>query len=86
MSLNRVDMTHLVRNWSAKRPGAFEPKNMIIAGTDMINVDEYCDKIFGEDPLGSWKLASIDNYFHPMHKARIGNANIKTFSIKKTIL
>ena len=86
ITLNIVDMTDLVRNWSAERPGILEPKNMIIAGTDMVSVDAYCIKIFGEDPLGNWESASIDNYIRLMHEAKIGNANISNFSIKKIIL
>lgn len=86
VALNIVDMTDLVRDWSAERPGKLEPKNTIIAGTNMVSVDAYCVKMFGENPLGNWKSASIDNYIRMMHEAGIGNANIQTFSIIKSVL
>jgi len=83
VALNIVDMTDLVRDWSATRPGKLEPKNTIIAGTNMVSVDAYCIKIFGENPLGMWKLTSIENYIRMMHEAGVGNANVQTFSLIK---
>ncbi len=86
VTLNIVDMTHLVRDWSATRPGKLEPKNAIIAGTNMVSVDAYCIKLFGENPLGRWRLASVDNYIRMMYEAGIGNADIQTLSIVTTAL
>lgn len=85
VALNIVDMTDLVRDWWTPRL-KLEPKNTIIAGTNMISIDAYCVKIFGENPLGTWRLSSIDNYIRMMHEAGIGNANIETLSLIKTVL
>ena len=86
ITLNIIDMTHLVRDWSAERRGKLERRNTIIAGTNRVSVDAYCVSLFGENPLGNWKLASIDNYIRLMHEARISNADIKTLSVKKIFL
>ncbi len=86
VDLNIVDMTDLVRDWSAVKAGTLERRNAIIAGTDMVSVDAYCIQIFGEDPLGVWKSSPIDNYIRMMHEERIGNADIRTVTLIHDVL
>ena len=86
VDLNIVDMTDLVRDWSAVKAGTLERKNAIVAGTDMVSVDAYCIGIFGEDPLGEWKSSPIDNYIRMMHEEKIGNADIRTATLIHDVL
>lgn len=86
VDLNIVDMTDLVRDWSAVKAGTLERKNTIISGTDMVSVDAYCIGMFGEDPLGEWKSSSIDNYIRMMHEEGIGNADIHTMTLIHDVL
>lgn len=86
VDLNIVDMTDLVRDWSAVKAGTLERMNAIVAGTDMVSVDAYCVGIFGEDPLGTWKSSPIDNYVRMMHEEKIGNADIRTVTLIHDVL
>lgn len=86
VDLNIVDMTDLVRDWSAVKAGTLERKNAIVSGTDMVSVDAYCIGMFGEDPLGKWKSSPIDNYIRMMHEEGISNADIRTMTLIHDIL
>ena len=86
VNLNIVDMTHLVRGWSATIPGKLEDKNTIVAGTNMVSVDAFCIKVFGDDPLGSWQSSLSDNYIRLMHEAGLGNADVESLSVNRMLL
>jgi hypothetical protein len=86
VDLNIVDMTDLVRNWSAVKTGTLERRNAIVAGTDMVGVDAYCIGAFGDDPLGEWESSPIDNYIRMMHEEGIGNADIRTVTLIRDVL
>lgn len=81
VDLNIVDMTDLVRDWSAAKAGTLEHANAIVAGTDMVAADAYCVGIFGEDPLGEWKNSPIDNYIAMIHAEGIGNADTGAMTV-----
>ncbi len=83
ITLNIVDMTDLVKDWSADRSGKLEPLNAIIVGQNFVNVDAYAISLFGGDPLGPWVHSASGNYIRVMHDAGLGSGNIKSLNISK---
>ena len=83
VTLNIIDMTDLVRDWSADQPGKLERLNAIIAGKNFVSVDAYAISLFGEDPLGEWLHSASGNYIHVLQDAGLGNANIESINISK---